>query len=530
MFWDYSTVFNHIADTFSFKMLDPLATPYHSYFPAATHAVFLRTPLTGNPSDSLFEYFKTDYNGLQSIGGFNIQHQYDSTIVYAPGEFWAPALMPFGYTKTDTSRFIAFASHYAGFKGKIKNRKIKTFTYVGYGTLKLPNGTYNNVAQIRESNVEVDSIFIDVANNGNYVYFGPPQTSSSKVYQFFRNNTFGSAYLMYLNCSPANTIVETGWYTLPVDFGSISGIAYTSTTEATPITAGEAYLYRENSNFVKNDILAKAQLDVAGNYKFDSIPWGEYRIAIRPDPSIYPNAEITYFGDSTNWLQATSIITTTLTSPNHKIHVKFHPAPSGVNAIHGNIMQDLGMAKGVGMMSSNPIPGVGVVIKRNPGSSARTLVTDPNGDFNVGTLEDGSYTLIVDIPGMHMTGTYTFAVSGTSSVTGLDFTVGTDSIHPDNLSIGIKELKNSAGGFISAYPNPYSSEATIVVHLPYEENITMEVYNLLGEKIKVLDKGTKQSGTYTYNFSAKKLDRGAGIYFVKLTVGNKTDVIKLIEE
>jgi hypothetical protein len=531
MVWDYSTAFNHIADTFSFKMLDPSATPYASLFPNATHAVFLRTPLTGNPSDSLYEYFKVDYNGLQSVGGFNIQHQYDSTITYNPGEFWAPPLMPYGYTKTDTSRFIAFANHYSGFKGKIKNRKIKTFTYVGYGTLKLPNGTYNNVALIRENRTDIDSIYIDVANNGNYTYFGPPQTATSKVYQFYRNNTFGSAYLMYLNCNPANTIVETGWYTLPVDFGSISGTAYTSTTETTPITAGEAYLYRENSNFVKQDILDKATINASGNYQFDSIPWGEYRVAIRPDPSIYPNAQITYVGDSTDWLQATTIITTTLTSPGHKVHVKFNPPPVGVNAIHGNIVQDLGLAKGVNLVSSNPIPGVGVVIKRNPGSSsARTIITDPNGDFNLGSLDDGSYTLFVDIPGLHMAGTYTFNVSGTSSVSGLDFTVGTDSIHPDNLSIGIKELKNSAGGFISAYPNPYSSEATIVVSLPYEENITMEVYNLLGEKIKVLDKGTKQSGIYTYNFSAKKLDRGAGIYFVKLTVGNKTDVIKLIEE
>jgi hypothetical protein len=534
MFWDYSTVFNNIADTFSFRMLDPGATPYFSLFPQATHAVFLRTPLKGNPSDSLFEYFKVDYSGLHSIGGYNIQHQYDSTITYNPGEFWAPPLMPYGYTKTDTSRFIAYANHYSGYRGKIKNRKIKTFTYVGYGTLKLPNGTYNNVAQIREVNSEIDSIFIDIANNGNYVYFGPPQTSSSKVYQFYRNNTFGSAYLMYLNVNPANTIVETGWYTLPVDFGSISGTVYTSTTEATPITSGEAYLYRENSNFVKQDILAKAQINAVGNYKFDSIPYGEYRIAIRPNASLYPNAMITYFGDTTNWIDATPIITNTLTSPGHKIHVQFHQAPTGSNAIHGSVMQNLGMARSAnaeGMMSSNPIPGVGIVVKRNPGSStARTVITDANGEYDLGSLEDGGYVLFVDIPGMHMTGTYSFNVSGTASVTGLDYTAGTDSIHPDNLAIGIKELKNSKGGFMSAYPNPYSSQATILLDLKEAGDMTLEVYNLLGEKVSVLDKGVKQQGTYTYNFSAKKLNFGAGIYFVKLTVGNKTDVIKLIEE
>ncbi|MBK6521860.1 MAG: T9SS type A sorting domain-containing protein [Sphingobacteriaceae bacterium] len=182
-------------------------------------------------------------------------------------------------------------------------------------------------------------------------------------------------------------------------------------------------------------------------------------------------------------------------------------------------------------MASNPIPGVGIVVKRNPGSStARTMVTDPNGEFDLGTLENGGYVLFVDIPGMHMTGTYSFNVSGTSTISGLDYTAGTDSIHPNNSIIGIKELKNSAGGFMSAYPNPYTLNSTIAVNLTESDDITLEVYSVLGSKIQTLDKGMKNAGTYTYNFSAKKLNYSSGIYFVKLTVGNKTDVIKLIEE
>lgn len=531
--WDYTQAngaFTNIADTFGCKFVDASQTPYASYFPSATHAVFLRTPLIGNPSDSLYEYFNIGYDGLKAVGGFNIQNKFDSTITYSDWEFYLPAQMPFGYVKQDTSRYVAYANNFSGFKGKTKARKIKTFTYVGYGTLKLPNATYNNVALVREDFSAIDSVFIDFANNGNYTYVGPPQTSSGHVYQFFRNNTFGSAYLLYLNVNPANTIVETSWYTVPVDFGSISGTAFTSTTETTPITAGEAYLYRENSNFVRQDILDKSQIDANGNFQFDSIPYGEYRIAIRPNETMYPNAMITYYDDSTNWIQASTIVTSTLTSPGHKIHVQFHPTPVGVNNIHGTLLLDLGIAKGVDVQASNPIPGIGVVIKRNPGSSsARTVITDQDGEFEIGTLDDGAYTLFVDIPGMHMTGTYSFNVSGTSSVTGLDYTVGTDSIHPMNFT-GIKEIKNSAGGFMSAYPNPYTSQATILLDLPQSDIINLEVYNILGEKIHVLDKGTKQSGTYTYTFSAKKLNYCAGVYFVKLSVGNKTDVIKLIEQ
>jgi len=531
--WDYTFAngkFSNICDTFSFKFIDPAATPYNSMFPTSTHATFVRTPFA-NPSDSLYNYWLVNYQGLYNLGGYCTKHAFDSTVKNTPKEFFSPSLINYTDSYTDTVYTVLYAKNWGGYKVKIKERKIKTLTYDSWGTLKIPNGTYNQVARVKELHSTIDSVFVDfVPHDGNYVFFLTAPPSNSIVYHFFRNNTFGSAYLMYLSANAANTAVDYGWYTMPVDFGSISGSVFTSTTETTPITSGEAYLYREYSNFTKNDILAKTQINALGQYKFDSIPYGYYRIAVRPNPSTYPDAQITYFGDSTNWMDATAIITTTTTSPGHKIHVKFNPPPVGVNNIHGNIMLDLGIAKGSGISSSNPIPGVGVVIKRNPGSSARTIVTDPAGDFNLGTLDDGSYTLFVDIPGLHMAGTYTFNVLGTSSVTGLDFTVGTDSIHPDNLSIGIKELRNSKGGSLSAYPNPYNLNSTIVLTMPESDDMKLEVYNLLGAKVATLDKGSKQAGTYTYSFSARKLNYSSGIYIVKLTVGNKTDVLKIVEE
>lgn len=530
--WDYTFAngkFTNICDTFSFKFIDPAQTPYNSYFPTSTHATFVRTPFA-NPSDSLYSYWQVNYNGLFNQGGFCIKHAFDSTIVSTPQEFYSPSLIHYLDSYTDTVHTLVWAKRFGNQKVKIKERKIKTLTYDSWGTLKIPNGTYGNVARVKELHMTNDSVYVDWASNNNYTFFSA-FTSTSYVYHFFRNNTFGSAYLMYLSANSANSVVDYGWYTMPVDFGSISGSVYTSTTEATPVTAGEAYLYRENSNFVRQDILAKAKIDAVGNYKFDSIPFGIYRIAIRPDETLYPNSMITYYGDTTNWIDAQYITTNTLTSPGHKVHVRFHPSPTGSNNIHGQLLLNLGIQRSANAMSSNPIPGVGIVVKRNPGSStARTLVTDANGEYDLGALEDGGYKLFVDIPGMHMTGTYTFNVSGTSSVTGLDYVVGTDSIHPAASVIGIKELKNSEGGFMSAYPNPYTGVSNIVLNMPQGNDMTLEVYNILGAKVATLDKGNKQAGTYSYTFGAKKLGYSAGVYIVKLNIGNKTDVIKIVEQ
>lgn len=532
MLWDYTNLngqFNNIADTFSFAFKDPAQTPYASYFPTATHATFMRTPFD-NVSDSLYSYWQVNQSGLFNVGGYSKKHAYDTVLYNNPMEFFAPNLIHYLDNYKDTSFSVIFAKKLYGQRVKIKERKIKNSIITGWGTLKLPNGTYNNVLGVTENSAIIDSVFIDFSNNNNYV-FVTAQAYTTKNYQFLRNNTFGSAYLMYLSSTPNQTQIKHGWYTLPVDFGSITGSVFTNSLETTPVTSGEAYLYRENSNFAKNDILAKSNLNASGNYKFDSIPFGEYRIAIRPNTNNYPNSKITYFGDTTNWIDATSIITTGTLSAGHKIHLQYHAIPSGSNTISGQLALNLNIMKTTSMLSVKPISGIGIVVKKNPGGSAeRVLVTDTAGKFNIGTLNDGNYKLFVDIPGLHHTGTYSFTVNGGNIVNNLDFTIGTDSIHPNSTILSVKELKNNDASFINAYPNPYNSFATIVLNLPETANITLEVFNMLGQKIETLDNSRKQAGSYKYTFSAKSLNHSSGMYFIKLTTGTKTNVLKIIEQ
>jgi len=536
--WDYTQAngqFINVCDTFEIKVYDPAVAPGNQYFPNAAQAVFYRTPLPNDLFDSLYLFFHADpIEGLSQMGGYSIKGMYDSTFVINPRQYYGPPLMIYGFNRTDTSRSVGYVNNYNGFKAKIKSRRINNVSYTGYGTLKLPNHTYNNVAQIRDSYSAIDSIFVDLMNNGNYVFINPPKTSSGKKYNFYRNNTFGSAYLMYLNVNPANTIVEQAWYALPADIGSITGTVYTNTLETTPVTNGEVYLYRENSNFKRNDILAKSPLDAGGNYKFDSIPYGEYRFAVRSNTLAYPNAMITYLGDKTDWLQATTIITNTTTSTGHKIHLKYHSAPTGSNSITGQILSNPNIMRSATSAASKPVPSIGIVVKKNPGSTAaRTIVTNSLGLFDLGpNLEDGDYTLFVDIPGLHMAGTYSISVLGGQAVTGLDYTVGTDSIHPfSSAVIGVKEInRTSPVARINAYPNPYTTNAIIEIYVPITSQITLEVFNLLGEKIQLLDNTQKENGIYTYDFSAKNLNYNPGVYFVKLTVGQQSKVIKLIEQ
>lgn len=528
--WNYTNSngqFTHVTDTFQIKTFAPSLTPYSQYFPNATHASFLRTPFN-NPSDSLYSYFIINQSGVYNIGGFSIKKSYDSTIHINPSEFYIPSLITYPNSDKDTSKYISYGKNVSGFSLKIKGVKYKQMNVVGYGTLMLPNYNYNNVLLDKEIIQTIDSIYVDLMHNGNYSYY-TRQISNYVTYAFVRNNTFGSSYLMHLTANASNTMVDFGWYSLPVDFGSITGTVYTNTLQTTPVVNGEAYLYRENSNFAKNDILATSILDINGNYHFDSIPFGEYRIAIRPDILTYQNSLITYFGDTTNWIDATPIITNSLTSTGHNIHLQYHTTPIGSGNISGQIGSNLSIMR---TAQVNPIPGIGIVIKKNPGGGTiRGTVTDATGSFSLGVLDNGNYEIFVDMPGLYMAGTYSFTIAGGTVVNGLDFSVGTHSIHPNVIATTLQSIeKTSSNDMIAAYPNPYDSYSTISINLIESGDVTLEVYNILGEKIQILEKSQKNAGKYKYNFSAKSINQSAGMYFVRLTSANKTYTLKLIEQ
>lgn len=65
---------------------------------------------------------------------------------------------------------------------------------------------------------------------------------------------------------------------------------------------------------------------------------------------------------------------------------------------------------------------------------------------------------------------------------------------------------------LTAYPNPFNSAATIRYVLPEDENIEINIYDMLGRKIKCLFKGNVRRGEHEYYFDASDLSSGMYIY------------------
>ena len=65
------------------------------------------------------------------------------------------------------------------------------------------------------------------------------------------------------------------------------------------------------------------------------------------------------------------------------------------------------------------------------------------------------------------------------------------------------------------YPNPFNPTTNIVYAVPVKSNVTLDVYNLIGQKLVTLFEGDVEAGKHVSQFNASSLS--SGIYFFTLT-------------
>ncbi|MCG6913775.1 T9SS type A sorting domain-containing protein [bacterium BMS3Abin03] len=62
------------------------------------------------------------------------------------------------------------------------------------------------------------------------------------------------------------------------------------------------------------------------------------------------------------------------------------------------------------------------------------------------------------------------------------------------------------------YPNPFNPSTTISFTLPESGNVSLRIFNTLGEEVTTLVNGYTEAGIYSYNFNAENLPSGFYIY------------------
>ena len=76
------------------------------------------------------------------------------------------------------------------------------------------------------------------------------------------------------------------------------------------------------------------------------------------------------------------------------------------------------------------------------------------------------------------------------------------------------------------HPNPFNPVTTISYSLPFSGDVSLIIYNILGEEIAQLVDGFQQAGEYNITWNATNIS--SGIYFYRLNSGDFTETKKMV--
>ncbi len=150
--WNYASLQVNQQDSLLF--LSATGTPYASQFPIANLA-------GNNPQTGFWAYF------LSNASGFYINGAYDGGfgIELDPMQMLIP--VPFTYQDTYTGYFrfqidTTFTIPPNTYPARIVQYTFNDIEADGYGSLTLPNGTFNNTLRLKTTTLQIDSIYVDL--------------------------------------------------------------------------------------------------------------------------------------------------------------------------------------------------------------------------------------------------------------------------------------------------------------------------------------------------------------------------------
>ena len=101
-------------------------------------------------------------------------------------------------------------------------------------------------------------------------------------------------------------------------------------------------------------------------------------------------------------------------------------------------------------------------------------------------------------------------------------------------AVGVDEDGNqlpTAFSLNQNYPNPFNPQTNIDFSVPSAQNVTLEVYSLLGQKVKTLVDGHIEAGVHTVLWNGTNdngVDVPSGVYFYRLSSDTFTQTNKMV--
>jgi PKD repeat protein len=105
-----------------------------------------------------------------------------------------------------------------------------------------------------------------------------------------------------------------------------------------------------------------------------------------------------------------------------------------------------------------------------------------------------------------------------------------NNVYFDNINInsvvGINEITELNN--FNIYPNPFNERATIELNLNKDAEVSIQLVDVLGKKVRQIASKTKLGGSINHKFEIQKNNLNTGLYFVKTTVNGNIQLKRIL--
>jgi hypothetical protein len=148
------------------------------------------------------------------------------------------------------------------------------------------------------------------------------------------------------------------------------------------------------------------------------------------------------------------------------------------------------------------------------GSGLRIIdVSNPTNPVEVGFFDKGGV-------GVYVSDSYAYVASGVSDL----YIIRNDLITNINSKVG--EQAPETFVLNQNYPNPFNPSTIIEFNLPKSIEVTLKIFNILGQEVETLVSDRLSSGSYKYIWDASNY--ASGVYLYRLQAGDYVKTLKMV--
>lgn len=119
------------------------------------------------------------------------------------------------------------------------------------------------------------------------------------------------------------------------------------------------------------------------------------------------------------------------------------------------------------------------------------------------------------------------SIDYTLTVTDDNGCTASDVINISTFAVSTQDIPTQLS-YWNIYPNPVTTHSILEYQLSEKSNVNIELFNILGEQMAIIENQNQDRGTYQYSLNEYLSDKSSGIYFVRMNINGKSITQKIV--